>query len=79
MPVRFFTAPDGGVTTQLRRLCNVPDGNKLVLLDIPADGKYYVFDPASYKGTMGPGAVKAFLAGIKDGSVERHQMKPPGQ
>merc|ERR1711964_579554 len=33
MPMRFFTAPAGGITDQLRKLTAV-DGNKLILLDI---------------------------------------------
>lgn len=41
MPVRFFCGPDGGVTGQIRNLTKL-QGNKLVLLDIPNDGAFYV-------------------------------------
>merc|ERR1712066_140287 len=43
MPMRFFSAPEGGVTTQLRKLTGV-DGDRLILLDIPSDGAFYVCD-----------------------------------
>merc|ERR1712224_1066984 len=41
MPLRFFTAPAGGITDQLRELTAL-DGDKLILLDIPNDGAFYV-------------------------------------
>merc|ERR1711879_115175 len=43
MPFRFFTGPAGGVTEQIRKLTGVSD-NKLMILDIPDDGGFYVCD-----------------------------------
>merc|ERR1711920_393819 len=41
MPVRFFTAPKGNVGDQLYSLTKL-EGNKLVFLDIPSGGAFYV-------------------------------------
>merc|ERR1712161_85401 len=46
MTMRFFEAPAGSVTDQIRKLTKV-DGEKLVVLDIPAGGKYYICDGAA--------------------------------
>merc|ERR1712066_925981 len=43
MPFRFFSGKAGGVTEQIRKLTGLTD-NKLVLLDIPNDGAFYVLD-----------------------------------
>merc|ERR1712137_727130 len=69
MTMRFFEAQAGSVTDQLRRLTKV-DGDKLVLLDIPAGGKYYVCDGA----VADVAAVKAFLADVESGKATEKQL-----
>merc|ERR1711972_600433 len=46
MPVRFFTAPKGNVGDQIYALTKQV-GNKLILLDIPSDGAFYVCESES--------------------------------
>jgi nucleoredoxin len=70
MPVRFFTAPAGGITDQLRKLTGV-DGDKLILLDIPSDGAFYVCD----KTEISVESVKEFVNDAKAGKVERKQLQ----
>lgn len=69
MPLRFFTAPDGDVVGQIKNLTKL-DGNKLVLLDIPGDGAFYVCSSAS------PSAddVRSFIADVLAGQAERQQL-----
>merc|ERR1712217_59482 len=43
MSIRFFSGKAGGVTEQLRKLTGVTE-DKLVMLDIPDDGGFYVCD-----------------------------------
>merc|ERR1719409_2343409 len=56
MPVRFFFAPDGGVTQQVRKLTGAVD-DKLILLDIPSDGAFYECS----SGDINVGTVKTFI------------------
>jgi len=67
MPMRFFEAPDGNVTAQIRKLTKIEEGNKLIVLDIPSGGKYYVCEGAASDAA----AVKAFLADIDAGKAEQ--------
>lgn len=69
MPIRFFKAPDGGVTEQLRKLTG-QQGDKLILLDIPSDGSFYVCD----KAASSIDDVKAFIAEVKAGTCEKKQL-----
>jgi nucleoredoxin len=69
MPVRFFEAPDGNVTGQIRKLTKVDD-DKLVLLDIPSGGAFYVCD----KADVSEAVVKEFVADVLAGKVERKQL-----
>merc|ERR1711959_382449 len=71
MPFRFFNAPDGGVVSQLRSLTQIPAGNKLVLLDIPDDGGFYVCQ----KDASTPEAVREFISDYNAKKVERQQLK----
>jgi len=69
MPMRFFEAPAGSVADQLKKMTKV-DGQKLVVLDIPAGGKFYVCDgPATDVA-----AVKAFLADVESGKAKQQQL-----
>merc|ERR1712019_138804 len=43
MSIRFFSGKAGGVTEQLRKLTGVTE-DKLVMLDIPDDGGFYICD-----------------------------------
>jgi len=69
MPMRFFEAPAGSVTDQLRKLTKV-EGDKLLVLDIPSGGTYFVCE-----GEVSEGAdVKKFLADIDSGAVEKKSL-----
>jgi len=72
MPMRFFWAPDGGVTAQLRALTEVKDA-KLVLLDLPSEGAFYVCDKAA--GDISEAGVKEFIENFKTGRLERKQLR----
>lgn len=72
MPLRFFSGPDGGVTSQLRKLTGV-EGEKLILLDIPSDGAFYVCDVTANE--INADGVKKFLASFKAGELERKQLQ----
>ena len=68
MDYRFFTAPTGGVEKQVRGLCGLGgEANKLVLIDIPEGGKFYVCEGDAKDAA----AVTAFLTAVKAGSVEQ--------
>merc|ERR1712060_451884 len=67
MSMRFFKAPDGSVTAQIRKLTKIEEGNKLIVLDIPSGGKFYVCDGV----VSDAAAVKAFLAKIDAGDAEQ--------
>lgn len=71
MPMRFFSAPSGGVTSQLRKLTG-QDGDKLILLDIPSDGAFYVCDKAASDITEA--SVKAFIEDFKAEKLERKRL-----
>ena len=69
MPCQFFTAKDGGVMAQLRRLTEQPDAkDRLVILDIPAGGKYHVCRDA---GAVTQAFVREMVAQHKAGALER--------
>ena len=61
MPYRFFHAPEGSVTDQIRKLTKV-SGNSLILLDIPDGGKFYVAPSPSVRA-------RSFLSDIKSGLI----------
>jgi len=70
MPMRFFTAPDGSITEQIRKLTK-QEGNKLILLDIPSDGAFYVCDASSPDAA----AVQSFISDALAGKLERKQLQ----
>jgi len=70
MPKRFFEAPQGSVTDQVRKLVKIESDNKLIFLDIPAGGKYYVCDGEAVDAA----AVKAFIAEVEAGRVEEKRF-----
>merc|ERR1712151_199000 len=72
MPMRFFSAPDGGVSSQLRKLTGVSD-DRLILLDIPSDGAFYVCDAAP--ASITEATVKDFIENVKAGKVDRKQLQ----
>merc|ERR1712151_922943 len=72
MPVRFFAAPDGGVSAQLRKLTGV-EGDKLILLDISSDGAFYVCETAGSELTVA--SVKTFIDEFKAGKLVRKQLQ----
>merc|ERR1712232_499661 len=72
MPVKFFNAPPGSVTEQLRKLTGIAD-DKLILLDIPSDGAFYVCDAAP--ASITEATVKDFIENVKAGKVDRKQLQ----
>ena len=72
MPMRFFHAPAGGISDQIRKLTGV-DGNRLVLLDIPDNGSFYLSD--ADVGAADAAQVKDFVAKVKAGGVEKQSFK----
>merc|ERR1712232_1025270 len=70
MPFRFFSGPDGGVVNQVRTLTKT-NGAKLLLLDIPDDGGFYVCQ----KDVSTPEVVREFLEDYKAEKLERQQMQ----
>lgn len=71
MPMRFFEAPDGSVTEQIRKLTKIGEGNKLLVVDIPSGGKFYVCEGAAADAA----AVKAFLADVDSGKAEQKSFE----
>merc|ERR1712066_1166792 len=71
MPFRFFSGPDGGVVEQVRNLTKTQDGSKLLLLDIPDDGGFYVCQ----KDASTPEVVREFLSDYKAKKLERQQLE----
>jgi nucleoredoxin len=71
MKFRFFSGPDGGVIGQVRSLVKVADGSKLIMLDIPDDGGYYVCS----KDVNTPEGVREFLADYEAKKLERKQLE----
>jgi len=67
MEIKFFTGPSGGVIDQVRKLTGIPEENKVILLDIPSDGAFYV-------NTSGA-SVKDFIADVLAGKAERQQLQ----
>jgi nucleoredoxin len=73
MAVQFFSGPDGGVVGQLRGLTKLSSGSKLVLLDIPDDGGFYVCE----SGATTADGVRKFLSDYKAKALasSRQQME----
>jgi len=71
MPFRFFSGPDGGVVGQVRNLTGIPDGSKLLLLDIPDDGAFYLCE----KDAASPDVVRDFLNDYQAKKLERQQLQ----
>merc|ERR1711976_215660 len=72
MPVKFFNAPLGSVTEQLRKLTGIVD-DKLILLDIPSDGAFFVCDAQA--SNLTETGVKEFIENARSGKVERKQLQ----
>jgi len=70
MPIRFFSGKSGSVMGQVRKLTNV-EGDKLVLMDIPDDGAFYVCEAEP----VTIGVVNQFLADVGAKKVERKQLQ----
>jgi len=67
MDIKFFTAPEGQVMSQIRRLTAMPDEkNRLVILDIPAGGKYC----AVAEGAITADYVRKAIADYAAGNLE---------
>jgi nucleoredoxin len=70
MSVRFFSAKSGQIGDQVRKLTGV-QGDKLVLLDIPDSGAFYVCDKTEFTEDV----VKGFLADVADKKIDRQQLQ----
>lgn len=70
MPLRFYKGPDGGIVAQVRKLTKV-EGDKLILLDIPSDGAFYVCDNTS----PSVDDVKAFIDDVKTGKADKKTLE----
>merc|ERR1712228_242331 len=70
MPMRFFTAPKGGVGDQLYKLTKL-EGNKLVFLDIPSGGAFYVCEA----GAVDAAAVRSFISDATAGKLTRNELQ----
>merc|ERR1712216_7709 len=71
MPFRFYKGPDGGVMGQVRNLTKIEDSSKLVLLDIPDDGGFYVCE----KDATTPDVIREFLKDYQDKNLKRQQLQ----
>jgi len=69
MPYRFFRAPPGTVTDQVRKLTKV-QGDRLVLLDIPNGGSYYICESRCCCGAN----VREWLADVAAGKIEKQTL-----
>merc|ERR1712050_792393 len=72
MPIKFFSGRSGGVTGQIRKLTSVTD-NKLILLDIPDDGAFYVLDLDDDK--ISAASVIQFIEHVKAKKISRKQLQ----
>merc|ERR1712084_92483 len=70
MPLRFFSGKAGGVTEQIRKLTGVAE-DKLVMLDIPDDGGFYICDAEAISVDV----VNKFISEVTDKRVERKQLQ----
>merc|ERR1712178_64898 len=70
MPIRFFSGKAGGVTEQIRKLTGVTE-DKLVMLDIPDDGGFYICDAEKLSSDV----VNQFLSDVAAKKVERKQLQ----
>merc|ERR1711972_772268 len=69
MPLRFFTSPAGDVSDKIRSLTKV-EGDRLIMLDIPSDGAFYVCEASSSDAA----GVRSFISDVLAGKVERKQL-----
>jgi len=69
MDLRFFSGEPGDVTQQIRRLTNV-DGEKLIILDIPDNGGFYVHGVDDITEV----SVRQFIEDYKEKKLERQQL-----
>lgn len=70
MPWRFFRAPPGTVTDQVRNLTKV-QGDKLVMLDIPDGGSFYTCDTRTCCGA----SIREWLADVAAGKIEKKTLQ----
>merc|ERR1711920_713696 len=70
MPMRFFTAPKGGVGDQLYSLTKL-EGNKLVFLDIPSGGAFYVCEADAVDAA----SVRSFISDAVAGKLTKNQLQ----
>jgi len=74
----FATAEsaDGNIAEQVRKLVKLDKGDaptSMVILDIPEDGAYYMWEPEGEK-VVSETAVRDFLAAYKAKTLTRHQL-----
>lgn len=69
MAYRFFSAGDGGITEQIRKLTGVT-GTKVIMLDLDDNGAYYTLD-----GEVTADSVRTFISNFESKSLERKQLQ----
>lgn len=72
MPVRFFYAGDGEIATKIRSLTKVTTEAKLIYLDIPDNGGFYVLHKDASQ--IDANAVREFIQNVSEKKVERQQL-----
>merc|ERR1712054_332806 len=70
MSLRFFSGKAGGVTEQLRKLTGVTE-DKLIMLDIPDDGGFYICDAEK----LSTDVIDQFISDVAAKQVERKQLQ----
>jgi nucleoredoxin len=70
MSLRFYSGKAGGVTEQLRKLTGVVE-DKLIMLDIPDDGGFYICDAEKISVDV----VNQFISNVSAKKVERKQLQ----
>merc|ERR1711953_463795 len=70
MPIRFFSGKAGGITDQLRKLTGETE-EKLIMLDIPDDGAFYICDAE----TLSTDVINQFISDVAAKRVDRKQLQ----
>jgi nucleoredoxin len=70
MPLRFFAGKAGSVTDQIRKLTGVEE-DKLILLDIPDDGGFYICDAEELSAAK----IKQFISEVSDKQIKRRRLE----
>lgn len=70
MKYRFFTGPDGNIVKQIRNLVKCQENDVLVLMNLPAGGKYKVLS-----GEITQDFIASQIAAHESGSIEMNTLE----